>query len=253
MDCSKNLVSVNKVIAVLILLSGCASKRQLNLASSPSGATVYSSTSFSSEFKEIGKTPLTIDLKKEVSDDRFAYLSFKADGHDNYRIVIPSNYSTGSIEVKLNEQAKVTDEELKKEIEGEIREGYEAQNRLLKDQLQLAQNLAQQQKIAYDLQYQRLEEDLKKEYSTKSNLIFNKVIEVQNALHVKQLAKAGKALAEMKTLDPPPSLVLTLEGNFEFINGRINRALASYKRALDLDPTNVELAGVLAELRKVVR
>jgi|GEM_PF-3698264 len=248
--------SINLILATttvfLALQIGCASKRTVSFASTPSGATVYASTSFSSEFKEVGQTPITVDLKKYAEGGKFTYLSLKSEGHDNYRMVLPSNYSRGSVEVKLNPQAKTTDSELRLEIEKEVREGYEAQTRLLKDQLELAQTLNQQRKIALEIEYKRKSEDIKKDYQAKSNLIFNKVIEIQNALHIKQMSKAGKALADMRALDPPPGLLLTLEGNFEFLNGRVNRALASYTRALDIDPTNVELAGVLADLKKAV-
>lgn len=240
-------------LVIQVLLFSCATKREINIASSPSGATVYASTSFSSEFKEIGKTPIAVNLKQYAEGGQFTYFSLKNEGYDNYRMVLPSNYSTGTIEVKLNAQTKVTDEELRLQIEQKVREGYEAQNRFLKDQLEISQKRNNQERIALELQYRKIEDDMKKAFKVKSNSIFNKVIEIQNALHVKQMSKAGKALADIRALDPPPSLLLTLEGNFEFLNGRINRALASYKRALDIDPTNVELAGILADLRKAVR
>jgi len=87
----------------------------------------------------------------------------------------------------------------------------------------------------------------------KMQKIFNKTFEIQNALQLKRLSKAGKALAELKGFNPPEGLFLTLEGNFEFLNGRMNKALASYKRAMDVDPSNLELVSIVKKLEKVLK
>ncbi len=215
-------------------MMGCASKK-IQLVSEPP-ATVYVSSDFSSEFTELGQTPLDIKLKDHSEGGGFTYLAFKADGHDSYRVVLPTAYSAGTVEIKLNENEKV------KDIEERMKASFGAEVNVLKQQVN-------QQRTAHSEEKEKMEDDFK----GRSNAIFHKVMEIQNALHIKRLPKAAKALAELRSLDAPEGLILTLEGNFEFISGKPRRALASYTRALDIDPTNVELAGILKELKKVVR
>lgn len=241
----------NPLIFIFVFTTGCASQK-VNLASDPP-AEVFVSSDFSSEFKSLGQTPIEVKLREVADDESFAYLTFKAEGHDNYRVVLPTNYGAGKVEVKLNPLDQVEDEALAKKIEDKIKSGYEAQIRILKDQLdqQRADFLAEKDNLRNEMD--RIEKNLKEDFSSASNKIFNKVIEVQNALHLKRMSKAAKALAELRVLNAPESLVLTLEGNFEFISGKTRRALASYEKALAEDPSNVELAGILADLKKVVR
>lgn len=219
---------------------GCATKT-VQLSSEPK-ASVFISTDFTSEYKELGQTPIELDVKKVTGDSDFAFISFKAKGYDNYRVALPSKFSSGSIEVKLNEQEKVTDEELKKEIEDKVKASYESQISTLTELIKTQQGI-HEQKLA----------SLKNENKLKNNQIFNKVMEIQNALQTKKMSKAGKALAELRYLEAPESLILTLEGNFEFISGKYSRAIASYTRALNVDPGNVELAGIIKDLKKVIR
>ncbi|MGH1468444.1 MAG: tetratricopeptide repeat protein [Bdellovibrionales bacterium] len=218
----------------LFFIMGCASKK-IQLVSEPP-ATVYVSSDFSSEFTELGTTPMHMKLKDHASGDGFTYLALKAEGHDSYRVVLPVEYSAGTVEVVLNRNEKV------KDIEERIKASFGAEMSVLKQQVS-------EQRLAHAEE----KDKMKSEFKGRSNEIFHKVMEVQNALHIKRLPKAAKALAELRALDAPEGLLLTLEGNFEFISGRPRRALASYKRALDIDPTNMELAGILKELKGIIR
>ena len=236
-------MTTNKLYSLLFLTitaAGCATSK-VQISSEPKSK-VYVSSDFTSEYKELGETPIEIDVKKITDGNDFAFISFKAEGYDNYRVALPSKFSSGSIEVKLNEQEKVTDEVLKKEIEDKVKASYESQISTLTELIKTQQEINAQKVVS-----------LQTENDLKNNRIFNKVIEIQNALQVKKMAKAGKALAELRILNAPESLVLTLEGNFEFISGKYNRAIASYTRALNVDPGNVELAGMIKDLKKVVR
>ncbi len=221
-------------ILSLVFTFGCASKT-VKLVSDPP-AKVFVSKGLSSEFTELGTTPLDVKLKEHASEDRFTYLNFQAEGHDGYRVVLPANYTAGTVEIKLNENEKV------KEIEERVKTGFSTQMKVFKTQI-----AEQRQK------HQEEKDRLESTFKDRSNEIFQKVIEIQNALHIKRLPKAGRALAELKVLGAPESLIFTLKGNFEFISGKPRRALASYRRALEIDPNNVELAGILRELGRVVK
>lgn len=229
----------------ILSLVGCASKK-IQLVSEPP-STVFVSSDLSSEFTEIGKTPLDIVLKDHASNDKFTYLAFKAEGYDSYRVVLPSAYSTGTVEIKLNENEKV------KDIEERMSASFNAQMSVLKDQVLQQRQIHAEEKDQQRQIHAEEKDQLEEDFKTRASETFHKVMEVQNALHMKSLSKAGRALAELRVLNAPPGLILTLEGNFEFISGRPKRALASYRRALDIDPTNVELAAILKELKRVVR
>jgi tetratricopeptide (TPR) repeat protein len=203
------------------------------------------SSEFSEEYQEVGQTPVDVKLKDIASKDNFAYLSFQAEGYQKHRVILPSKYSSGSVEIKLE---KLQDLE---ELKARLQENFETQLSALKEQMQQQRadyvaRIESEQRL-YNEEKNRMEV----EFQENSLEIFNRVIEVQNALHMKRMAKAAKALAELRSYPAPESLLLTLEGNFEFINGRVRRALASYQRALDLDPTNVELEGILRKLKRV--
>jgi len=233
------------VFFILLFLGGCATK-ELKLASDPV-AKVYVSSDFSSEFSEIGQTPLTVNLKDYADNDKFAYFSFRSDGYSEQKVVVPTSFTAGSIEVKLTK-----DEELEA-IEERIKAGYEAQMKVMRESIESQRQVFREDLAAQRQDFIQEKEKMESSFKGRSNRIFQKVMEFQNAVNIKRLAKASKALSELKRLNAPQNLLLTLEGNFEFINGRFGRAIASYQRALDLDPNNVELSSILNELKKVVR
>lgn len=226
---------LNNVSAIFVfgLFLGCATK-EVKIVTNPP-AEVFVGSDFSSEYEKVGTAPVSIKVK-DYAPNGFAYISVKAPNYSDHTLVLPEAYSQGSIEVNLNKLEEV------EKIEERIKTSFGAQVKVLKSQLAL-------QKQNFDEEKQNLETSFK----GRSNSIFRKVMEVQNALHLKKMAKAAKALADLRALDPPEGLLLTLEGNFEFVNGKPKRAIASYRRALDLDPDNVELSGILKELKAVVR
>lgn len=234
-------------LATLLLCTvsfGCGTTRSIKLISSPP-SDVFVSSEFSEGYKKIGTTPIDVNLKEISGSEKFAYLSFEIEGYKGHRVILPSRYSQGSIEIELE---KLQDIE---EIKERLKENMSTQLDNWREQMR-------QQRANYianiESERRRHKEEkaeLESEFKENSLKIFNKVIEVQNALHLKKMAKAAKALAELRTYPAPESLLLTLEGNFEFINGRVKRALASYQRALTIDPTNSELEGVLKELRRI--
>lgn len=232
-------------VLAFLFLTSCASK-SVNLVSEPPSE-VFIGSDFSEDYEKIGQTPVKIKLKDYSAKDKFAYLSFKAEGYQGQRVVLPAKYSSGSVEVKLEKLQDL------KEIEERLKANFDTQLNALKQQMESQREeyfaKIEAEKRLFDEEKLRI----KDEFSQDSLEIFNRVIEVQNALNLKKMAKAAKALAELRTYPAPESLLLTLEGNFEFINGRVRRALASYQRALDIDPGNVELEGVLRKLKRAAR
>jgi len=241
-------------ILYIFFIASCASK-SVKLVSDPP-AEVFVSSEFSEEYKSVGQTPIDVNLKEIASKDKFAYLSFQKEGYQKHRVILPSKYSAGTVEIRLEELRNLDS------LKEQLQENFNSQLDSLKQQMQSqreeyiaklesANRTSEEEKIRLNSLFEEERDNLLVQFEEDSLKIFNKVIEVQNALNLKKMAKAAKALAELRTSPAPESLLLTLEGNFEYINGRVRRALASYQRALDLDPTNVELEGVLKKLKRV--
>lgn len=257
------------LIFVYLGLSSCASKSKLEIVSNPKGAEVSISDRFVGDYKMIGKTPAVLDYKKNKIKGDFVYLSVKAKGYGQYNLVVPNKFSMGTIKVKLKASDQ-DDEAVEKEVQrkiasvrDQIQDDYKTQLESAKynhtmqiqglnDQLRMSQMLSMNQANIFQQEKKRLVEEMDEKNKKKTQTIFNKTFEIQNALQNKLLSKAGKALAELRQLDPPEGLFLTLEGNFEFLNGRVSKALASYKRALTVDPSNLELATIVKTLEKAV-
>ncbi len=255
----------------VFILNACVGAGKIEIVTNPKDTEVLMSDKFVSDYKSVGVTPLTLDLKKNPVKGEFVYLSLRSPGRSPYNLVLPKKYAAGRINVNLdavengagsmmNENLKreiaslkeEMDEDYKKRIE-DLKYNHANQVQSLNDQLKMSQMLAMNQSRLFDQEIRRALEEADEEGKKKMQAIFNKTFEIQNALQLKRLSKAGKALAELKGFDPPEGLFLTLEGNFEFLNGRRNKALASYKRALVLDPTNLELVSIVKKLEQVLR
>lgn len=251
------------------VLCSCASSNKLEIVTNPKGAEVLISDRFVGDYKLIGKTPAVLDYEKNKIKGDFVYLSVKAKGYKHYNLVLPNKFSMGQIKVKLkpsDQDDEAVDKKVKRKlasVRDQIQDDYKSQMESMKynhatqiqalnDQLRLAQMLSLNQSNLFNQEKQKLADELDEKNKKKTQSIFNKTFEIQNALQNKRLSKAGKALAELKLLDPPPGLFLTLEGNFEFLNGRVSKALASYKRALNVDPSNLELTTIVKKLEQVV-
>jgi tetratricopeptide (TPR) repeat protein len=256
-------------ILMVIFLCSCASNNKLQIVTNPKGAEVLISDQFVKDYKSVGKTPAVIDFKKNKIRGEYVYLSVKAKGYNNYNFIVPRSYSLGKIKVNLKAadlNNDAVDKQVQRQMASErqqIKDDYQSQMESMKynhdsqiqalnDQIRMAQMMTMNQSSLFGEQKRKIAEDLDEKNKKKTQTIFNKTFEIQNALQNKKLAKAGKALAELKSMDPPEGLFLTLEGNFEFLNGRRAKALASYRRALIVDPTNLELATIVRELEKVV-
>lgn len=253
----------------MLVLSSCASKSKIEIVTSPKGAEVLISDQFVSDYKTIGQTPALIDFKENKVKGDFVYLSVQSKGYKHYNLIVPKNFSMGKIKVNLksmdendeavNRKVKRKLASIKEQIENDFKSQLESakyshatQMKGLNDQLRLAQALTLNQTSLFAQEKRRIASELEEKTKKNIQVIFNKTFEIQNALQNKKLSKAGKALAELKSLDPPEGLFLTLEGNFEFLNGRISKALASYKRALTVDPANLELATIVKKLERAI-
>jgi len=242
---------------IFLLIVSCASRNKIEISANPDGAEVFVSDKFLGEYKSVGKTPTVLDFKKTKIKGKFVHLSVKSENFQPYNVVIPKDYSSGKMKVKLSpmgdgDQSRKlasVSEDYEKKLDA-IKYSHTREIQALNDQLKIARMMALNQSKIFDEERRRFSKET--EERTKKNVqrIFNKTFEIQNALQNKRLSKAGKALAELKAMDPPDTLFLTLEGNFEFLNGRRSKALASYKRALVLDPTNLELVSIVRQLER---
>jgi len=245
-------------IPIVLLLASCASSKKIEISANPDGAEVFISDKFLGEYKSVGKTPMTLDLSKNKVDGRFVHLSVKAEGHDDYNLVLPKKYASGKVKLKLNALTENTDRGLASDsnLEGQLeamKYSHQREIQSLNDQLKMSRMLAMNQKSIFDKEQRRVKKEMEEEAKENMQNIFNKTFEIQNALQNKRLSKAGKALAELKGMNPPETLFLTLEGNFEFLNGRRAKALASYRRALKIDPSNLELITIVRKLERALK
>lgn len=165
--------------------------------------------SFVNEGKELGQVPAEFESEKVFDQKDFAFLSFTADGYEPFRMIVPSNYSGGEIKVKLIEKEKYTPADLKEQVEKEVETEYQ------------------------------------KRYTSMIRSIF----EVQTALGKKDLKRASGLLAEISNLKAPESVIRILEGNYNLINGQPQRALASFERALELDPSNSQVKTAVEQIK----
>ncbi|MGH1467257.1 MAG: hypothetical protein ACRBBP_00035 [Bdellovibrionales bacterium] len=259
------------LIAIAFILNACAGAHKIEIVTNPKDTEVLISDRFVSDYKSIGKTPLVLDLKKNKVKGDFVYLSLRSKGRSSHNLVLPKKYAAGKINVNLkalesgenpamNESVKREIASAKEQLENNyqakienIKYSHSTQVQGLNDQLKMSQMLSMNQARMFEQEKRRLLEEHDEKNKENMQKIFNKTFEIQNALQFKKLSKAGKALAELKSFDPPEGLFLTLEGNFEFINGRVNKALASYKRAMQIDPSNLELASIVKKLERVLK
>lgn len=259
------------IILVSFILNACAGKGKIEIISNPRGTEVLISDQFVDNYKSIGKTPVVLNLKKNKIKGSFIYLSLKAKGYSSYNLVLPKKYAAGKININLKAfsdgEGPEMSEGMKREIASakeqlkstyqakleNIEYNHSARVQGLNDQIKMGQMLSMNQARMFEQEKRRLLDETDEKNKKNMQQIFNKTFEIQNALQLKKLSKAAKALAELRSFAPPEGLFLTLEGNFEFLNGRINKALASYKRALEIDPSNLELVSIVKKLERVLR
>lgn len=159
--------------------------------------------------KSIGKTPFDIDFS-EIAKGDFIYLKFKNSKYEDYQLVVPSDWKSGTINVKLKEK----DELLPVGLED------------------------------------KLEEKLKLKMSEMSISQIFSVLEFQKQLQQGAFSKAASEIVNLKRLQTPNAVIALLEGNLSFMKGKKSEALNFYKRSYELYPQNYELKSVIDELKK---
>lgn len=231
----------NLKVLILLFVSGCATS-QIEILSEPK-AKVYIGDDFLSENKEIGITPFKLDPKK-VSDKDFLFLTFENKKFEKQKLVVPRNFSGGKIQVKLSPKEKITDSEVEERILNKLRKQHNDEiNRLREDYQRNVDRLRKDNSDYY--------KSVETKFNDKTNLIYRLVLSFQTALQMEDLNTANRYLSQLRKVDAPESLMLILEGNYQYFNKEYKEAIISYEKSLEKNPDNIELIAIIQKLKEL--
>lgn len=126
-----------------------------------------------------------------------------------------------------------------------VKNGYEEQSVLLSRSL-----LPQSGNVFFSLQEKK--EDLKSELNASSiRKLSRGIANVQNYLNKKDYPQAEQLLIALISEYPSNSVLYDLLGNVHYLKKDYARALSSYKRSKELDPSNIETNRMIDVLESV--
>lgn len=239
-------------VFILIFLVGCATSK-VEVFSEPK-AKVYLGDDFLSENKEVGITPFRIDLKSATEKD-FLFLTFENKKFEKQKLVIPRNFSGGRIQVKLTPKEKLSDAEIEERVNEKLKKRHDESFRRLKTDYEStlerlkAEHQANLDRVKNDTS--KSVQDVEKSFVDKTNLTYRLVLSFQTALQLEDLNTANRYLNQLRKIDAPESLVLILEGNYQYFNKEYREAIVSYEKSLQLNPDNIELIPIIQKLKEL--
>jgi hypothetical protein len=69
----------------------------------------------------IGRTPLDVNFK-EIAKGEYIYLKFQSEKHEDYQLIVPSDWSQGEINVKLKQKEKILPAEVEDKMVEKMKE-----------------------------------------------------------------------------------------------------------------------------------
>lgn len=229
-------------IYFLNYILGCATASQIELLSDPKSK-VYIGDDFLSETKELGITPFKLNPKTATEKD-FLFLTFENKKFERQKVVLPKNFSGGRVQVKLVPKEKISDNEVEERILERLKKQHSEDLLRLKNDYQYDVERLKKDNLDY---YAKIE----KEFNDKNNMIYRMVLSFQSALQMEDLNTANRYLLQLRKINAPESLMLILEGNYQYFNKEYKEAIVSYEKSLELNPDNIEMIPIIQKLKEM--
>jgi tetratricopeptide (TPR) repeat protein len=241
---SENLIMLKITLGFICIFSfiGCSTTSEIEVLSDPKSK-VYIGDDFLSETKEVGVTPFKLNPKMATEKD-FLFLTFENKKFEKQKLVIPKNFSGGRIQVKLSPKEKISDKEIEERILDRLKKQHVEDMLRLKNDYQYDVERLKKENTDY---YAKIE----KEFNDKSNMIYRMVLSFQSALQMEDLNTANRYLLQLRKINAPASLMLILEGNYQYFNKEYKEAIVSYEKSLELNPDNIEMIPIIQKLKEM--
>jgi hypothetical protein len=117
----------NKVlafIAMCFLVSGCGilpkKGKVVKITSNPGSEVILGDGSHNLG-NSIGRTPLEVNFT-EIAKGDYVYLKFVSDKHEDYQLILPSDWKQGEVAVKLKKKEKILPSEVEEKMTEKLKD-----------------------------------------------------------------------------------------------------------------------------------
>lgn len=112
------------LVLATVMISGCGlmpkKGTKIKVASNPSSEVIVGDGSHDLG-SSVGRTPLELNFK-EIAKGDYIYLKFISDKHEDYQLIVPSDWVQGEINVKLKPKEKILPAEVEEKMVEKMKE-----------------------------------------------------------------------------------------------------------------------------------